>query len=111
MLLCMASHLVRVFMLCMCSVLPIAIFIISFSPVDPPAVMLRLEAASLSSSSPSSPSFHVDLHDLLLENLTLLSPDHPFLCSSIANLPEGVGVATMSSLGVKYHHEIKVCDN
>ena len=69
--------------------------------------MLRLDAASLTSSSP--PSLGVELHGLLVENL-ILPPTHDraFLCSSIANLPEGVGVAHATSLGVKYNNEIKV---
>lgn len=70
--------------------------------------MLRVDAVSVSSPSSSS-SVHLELHELLLENLSLTSPDRPFLCSSIADLPKGVGVATISSLEVKYQEEIKVC--
>ncbi len=76
-------------------------------PLDPPAIMGRLDAVSLS-SAPSS--VRVKLHDLLLENLSLPSTDRPFLCSPVADLPEAVGVATVSSLDVTYQQEIKVGD-
>ena len=72
---------------------------------EPPAAMLRLDAASLTASSSS---FKLELHDLLVENLGSFAPDHPFLCSSIADLPEGVGMVTVSSLGVNYQQQIKV---
>ena len=77
-----------------------------FFPLDPPAVMVRLDAASLSSLHP--PSFQLDLHGLLMDNMTLQSPEPAFLCSPIASLPEGVGVAVLTTVGVKYDSTIKV---
>ena len=77
-----------------------------FSPLDPPAVMVRLDAASLSSLHP--PSFQLDLHGLLMDNMMLQSPEPAFLCSPIASLPEGVGVAVLTTVGVKYDSTIKV---
>ena len=76
------------------------------SPLDPPAVMMRLDAASLFSLHP--PSFQLDLHGLLMDNMTLQSPEPAFLCSPIASLPEGVGVAVLTTVGIKYDSTIKV---
>lgn len=76
------------------------------SPSEPPAVMVRLDAASLSSLHP--PSFQLDLHGLLMDSMTLQSPEPAFLCSPIASLPEGVGVAVLTTMGVKYDSTMKV---
>lgn len=73
---------------------------------EPPAVMVRLDAASLSSLHP--PSFQLDLHGLLMDSMTLQSPEPAFLCSPIASLPEGVGVAVLTTVGVKYDSTMKV---
>ena len=68
--------------------------------------MLRLDALSLSSTA--LPSLTFDLHGLLLDDVHLRSPGQDFLCSDIANLPQAVGVATVSSASVKYDHSNKV---
>ena len=68
--------------------------------------MLRLDALSLSSTA--LPSLTFDLHGLLLDDLHLRSPEQDFLCSDIANLPQGVGVATVTSSAVEYTHLDKV---
>ena len=69
--------------------------------------MLRLDALSLSSST-ALPSLTFDLHGLLLDDLHLRAPEQDFYCSDIANLPQGVGVATVTSTLVKYNHPKKV---
>lgn len=76
------------------------------SSSEPPAVMVRLDAASLSSLHP--PSFQLNLHGLLMDSMTLQSPEPAFLCSPIASLPEGVGVAVLTTVGVKYDSTMKV---
>lgn len=81
--------------------------------IEPPTLMLRLDAASLSSpqssSSSVSPSFQINLHGLLLDSLSFDSTTSPsFLCSPLANLPVGVGVGMISSLNLKYQHSLKV---
>ena len=68
--------------------------------------MVRLDAASLSSLGP--PSFHLDLHGLLMDDLTLQSAEPAFLCSPIASLPTGVGVAVLTTVGVKHDANMKV---
>lgn len=70
--------------------------------------MLRLDALSLSSTA--LPSLTFDLHGLLLDDIHLTFPGRDFLCSDIANLPQGVGVATITSSVVKYDHLNKVSD-
>ena len=69
--------------------------------------MLRLDVLSLSSSS-TLPSLTFDLHGLLLDDVHLRSPEQDFYCSDIANLPQGVGVATITSSLIKYNHSNKV---
>lgn len=86
-------------------------FINYFSP-EPPSAMFRLDAATLSAppspgSTPNS-AFSLELHGLLLDDLHLPTSDLPFLCSSISNLPQGVGVALTDTISVKYDHQIKV---
>lgn len=68
--------------------------------------MLRLDALSLSSTT--LPSMTFDLHSLLLDDLHLHSPEQDFYCSDIANLPQGVGVAMVTSSLIKYDHPNKV---
>jgi len=80
--------------------------VLPLSLPDPPAVMVRLDAASLSSISP--PSFHLDLHGLLMDDMTLLSTEPAFLCSPIASLPTGVGVAVLTTVAVKHDAKMKV---
>ena len=80
-----------------------------FHLTDPPALMVRLDAVSLSATpTATTPIIQLNLHGLLVENLSPVFPEQGFLCSSIANLPEGVGVTIVNSLGVKYDHQIKV---
>lgn len=96
--------------------------------IEPPCTMLRLDAASLStpsnhtpSSSPSqsTPPDHtpdpallymvsLKLHRLLLDDLQLHETTVPFLCSSISNLSQGVGVAISDTVSLIYDHQIKV---
>ena len=86
-----------------------AVCVLSFRTcphAEPPAAMLRLDALSLSSSG--LPSLTFDLHGFLLDNVHLCSPEQDFYCSDIANLPQGVGVATVASSLVKYDHPAKV---
>ncbi len=73
--------------------------------------MIRLDAVSFSAPSPGpSPShtFSLNLHELLLDDLHLPNADHPFLCSSVANLPRGVGVGHANTISLLYDHQIKV---
>ena len=73
---------------------------------EPPAAMVRLDALSLSSAA--LPSMTFDLHGLLLDDVHLCSPEQDFYCSDIANLPQGVGVATITSSLIKYDHPKQV---
>ena len=75
-------------------------------PPEPPAAMLRIDALSVSSAA--LPSLTFDLHGMLLDDVHLQFPEQDFLCSSVANLPQGVGVATVTSSTVKYDHSSKV---
>ena len=68
--------------------------------------MVRLNAAFLSADS--LPSFRLDLHDLLLDDMHLATVDHAFVCSSTANLPQAVGVASTNTATLKYSHKEKV---
>ena len=68
--------------------------------------MLRLDAASLSTSSLSS--FSLDVHGLLLDDMHLRSFEQGFHCSNIANLPQGVGVATSTMTTIKFDNQVKV---
>ena len=74
--------------------------------------MMRLDAASLSIPPGPSPShtFSLELHDMLLDDLHLppAASSGPFLCSSLSNLPAGMGVALADSLTLHYDHQIKV---
>ena len=85
---------------------------------EPPALMLRLDAISLSSSqsslspaspSPTSPFFQINIHGLLLDSLSFDDSSSSFLCSPLASLPVGVGVGVVSNLNLKYQHSLKVC--
>lgn len=85
---------------------------------EPPALMVRLDAVTLSSpqtppSSPPppspSPSVQIHLHGLLLDSLsTLSSSSAPFLCSPLASLPTGVGVGVVNTVDLRYLHSLKV---
>ena len=68
--------------------------------------MLRLDAASLSTSSLSS--FSLDVHGLLLDDMHLRSFEQAFHCSNITNLPQGVGVATSTMTTIKFDNQVKV---
>lgn len=81
------------------------------SDIEPPALMLRLDAASLFAPPPDpSPShtFSLELHDLLFDDLRLPSWDEPFPCLSVSNLPRGSGVGVADAASLKYDHQLKV---
>ena len=76
--------------------------------------MVRLDAVSISTAQPSpspqppSPSFHLNLHGLLLDSMSTYSSSSSFLCSPLASLPAGVGVAVISTMNLRYQHSLKV---